>query len=140
VNWFTPYWIAYYLVYVVCVGYGIWRFWGLLQKDDWLYPLAAIFGVSLGAALLVAIMVEVTGKMVLLIPAAVKKIRNEGVEEGIEIGREEGREIGREETLGDQRKRRAEAYRRFGVEVDGVRMLPDTPEVEEFLSGTSEKS
>jgi hypothetical protein len=40
----------------------------------------------------------------------------------------------------DQRKREEEAYRRFGVEVDGVRMLPDTPEVEEFLSGTSEKS
>ena len=26
--------------------------------------------------------------------------------------------------------RRAEALERFGVEVDGVRMLPDTPEVQ----------
>lgn len=32
-----------------------------------------------------------------------------------------------------QRARRREAYDRFGVEVDGVRMLPDTPEVREFL-------
>ena len=32
-----------------------------------------------------------------------------------------------------QRARRREAYSRFGVEVDGVRMLPDTPEVREFL-------
>ena len=31
------------------------------------------------------------------------------------------------------RNRRREAYTRFGVEVDGVRMLPDTPEVREFL-------
>jgi uncharacterized protein (DUF58 family) len=95
-----------------------------LQKDDWLYPLAAIFGSSVGTALLLAIIVEVTGRVVLLIPAAIKKIKEEAKEEERE----------------DQRKRRAEAYRRFGVEVDGVRMLPDTPEVEEFLSGTSEKS
>ena len=32
-----------------------------------------------------------------------------------------------------QRARRREAMSRFGVEVDGVRMLPDTPEVREFL-------
>ena len=28
------------------------------------------------------------------------------------------------------RARRAEALERFGVEVDGVKMLPDTPEVQ----------
>lgn len=32
-----------------------------------------------------------------------------------------------------QRARRREAMSRFGVEVDGVRVLPDTPEVREFL-------
>ena len=32
-----------------------------------------------------------------------------------------------------QRSRRREAMSRFGVEVNGVRMLPDTPEVREFL-------
>ena len=34
-----------------------------------------------------------------------------------------------------QRARREEALGRFGVEVDGVRMLPDTPEVRTFLDG-----
>lgn len=38
-------------------------------------------------------------------------------------------ERGREQ----QRARRREAMSRFGIEVDGVRMLPDTPEVREFL-------
>ena len=39
------------------------------------------------------------------------------------------REEGREECL----KRWDEAYARFGIEVDGVLMLPLTPEVERFL-------
>ena len=51
----------------------------------------------------------------LLIPAAIKKLKDEG-----------RREM-------DERLR--EAFQKFGVEVDGVRMLPDTPEVEEFLRG-----
>lgn len=34
-----------------------------------------------------------------------------------------------------QRARRREAMSRFGVEVDGIRMLPDTPEVQRFLDG-----
>jgi uncharacterized protein (DUF58 family) len=34
-----------------------------------------------------------------------------------------------------QRARRQEVLARFGVEVDGVRMLPDTPEVQRFLDG-----
>ena len=95
-----------------------------MQKDDWLYPLAAIFGSSVGTALLLAIIVEVTGRVVLLIPAAIKKIKEEAKEEERE----------------DQRKRMAEALRRFGVEKDGVTTLTITPEILKFLSGTSEKS
>ena len=34
-----------------------------------------------------------------------------------------------------QRARRREAMSRFGVEVDGIRMLPDTPEVQRFMDG-----
>ena len=52
-------------------------------------------------------------------------------ERGLKQGREEGREEGRER----QRERRREAMSRFGVEVNGVRMLPDTPEVRIFLDG-----
>ena len=52
--------------------------------------------------------------MVLLIPQAVKKIMDRGRRE--------------------QRDRTEDAYKRFGVEVDGVVMLPRTPEVKEFLN------
>lgn len=48
-------------------------------------------------------------------------------ERGLKQGREEGRET--------QRERRREAMSRFGVEVNGIRMLPDTPEVRIFLDG-----
>ena len=57
--------------------------------------------------------------MVLLIPDAVKKIKAQG--------------------RAEQRKRNQEAYERFGVEVNGVLMLPNTLEVAEFLSGDSEQ-
>ena len=45
--------------------------------------------------------------------------------------REEGRREAHEELL----KRWNDAFDRFGVEVDGVLMLPWTPEVERFLRG-----
>ena len=31
-----------------------------------------------------------------------------------------------------------QALERFGVEVNGVRMLPDTPEVQKFLDGEAD--
>ena len=68
--------------------------------------------------------------MALLIPKAVRKIRDEGRAEGLVEGRAEEQEI--------QRRRREEAYRRFGIDVDGVRSLPDTPEVRDFLAGKGE--
>lgn len=48
----------------------------------------------------------------------------------IKKAREEGRREAREECL----KRWHEAFDRFGVEVDGVLMLPLTLEVKRFLS------
>ena len=42
---------------------------------------------------------------------------------------------GRKEGQNNQRKREEEAYARFGVEVNGVLMLPKTPEVDRFLAG-----
>ena len=65
--------------------------------------------------------------MVLLIPARVKKLKEEGREEGPELGKAAERQA--------QLIRRKEALERFGIEVNGVRMLPDTPEVDEFLTG-----
>ena len=48
------------------------------------------------------------------------------VERGIKRGMEQAR------------SRRKEALSRFGVEVNGVRMLPDTPEVQRFLDGETD--
>ncbi len=126
------YWVVYYLVYAACAAFFLSRRWAILFQDgtDYIHILAAIFGASAGIALLFAIAAEVTGRMVLLIPQAVKKIMEKGRAEGRIEGRAEGRTEGRAE----QRNRREEAYRRFGVEVDGVKMLPMTPEVEEFLN------
>ena len=55
----------------------------------------------------------------LLIPAAVRKLKRQG--------------------RAERDARYQEAYRRFGVEVDGVVMLPDTPEVQAFLDDESEE-
>ena len=56
-----------------------------------IYLLAAIFGVAAGAASAVAIIVEVAGRLMLLIPAAARKIPEEGREQGREEGRMEER-------------------------------------------------
>ena len=88
-------------------------------SEDWLTLLAAVFGVAAGISLTFAIVAELGGRMVLLIPDAIRKIR----------------EAERKEQRKAQKRRRREAYQRFGVEVNGVVMLPQTPEVEAFLNG-----
>ena len=52
--------------------------------------------------------------MVLWAPARIRKLKREGRKE--------------------QRDRTKEAYEKFGIEINGVVMLPRTPEVEEFLA------
>ena len=52
--------------------------------------------------------------------------------------REEGRAEGRAEERERRRKQEEEAYARFGVEVNGVLMLPRSPEVQRFLGGEDE--
>ena len=138
------YWIVYYLVYVAGVGLGVWLYqhrlhWERVRDGDGIYLLAAIFGVSVGIALLAAISVEVTGRMVLLIPRAWNKLKEDSRREGRKEGREAGREEGREEARQESSERLKEAYERFGIEVDGVLTLPRTPEVERFLSGESDR-
>ena len=100
-------------------------------QEDWVSLLADILGVALAGAVAFTIFSEVLGKMVLLIPKAVRKIRDEG--------RAEGQAEGRAEEQEAQRRRREEAYRKFGIDVDGVRSLPDTQEVRDFLAGKGER-
>ena len=83
------YWIIYYLVYLAVSGAGLWYYWPRLlwywrqpvMENDSVDLLAAIFGAAVGTALGVAILLEVGGRMVLLIPAAVKKLKAEGRQE-----------------------------------------------------------
>ena len=116
------YWIAYYLCYVAIAVLGWWLNrerlqWSQLLREDQVYLAAAILGAAAGIALLAAIILEVTGRMVLLIPKAWNRAKREG--------------------RAEQRKLEDEAYKRFGVEMDGVLVLPRTPEVERFLAGES---
>ena len=95
------YWIIYYLVYLGLSGAGLWRYWPRLlwywrqpvMQDDSIYLLAAIFGTAAGIALGIAILLEVGGRMVLLIPAAVKKIKAEGRKEGRKEERQRTRAV-----------------------------------------------
>ena len=77
---FGKYWVAYYLVFLVSVIFLTWRHWDALRWNDesYVFLLAAIFGMSAGLAAIVAVFVEVIGTVVLLIPARVKKLRDEG--------------------------------------------------------------
>ena len=103
-------------------------------QEDWVSLLADILGVALAGAVAFTIFSEVLGKMVLLIPKAVRKIRDEGRAEG----QAEGLAAGRAEEQEAQRRRREEALRRFGVEENGVRRLTFTQEVLDFLDGKGE--
>ena len=80
------YWIVYYLVYVISIGICVRIFraeiFGTdIQKIERLFLLAAIVGLSAGIAVLAVILVEVTVRMVLLIPSAWRKAKGEGREE-----------------------------------------------------------
>ncbi len=114
------YWAVYYLAYVGGVAAGLWRYWQRLTADDGILWLAAIFGASAGSALLVAILLEVTGRMVLLIPAAIKKLKAEGRKE--------------------ERQRIVNALRQTGVRENGtteVRLT--TAEVIKIVNGESDE-
>ena len=84
------YWGAYYLVYVAGVALLVYHFrrelpfltTGQLDLRQ-LFTIGAVFAVAGGTALFVAIIVEVTGRMVLLIPRAWNRAKD--------IGRAEGR-------------------------------------------------
>ena len=117
------YWVAYYLVYVVGVAVGLWHYWPRLLGNDGILWLAAVFAVSAGIALLAAIFLEVFGRMVLLIPAAIKKLK------------EEGRAEGRAEARREERQRIAEVLRQLGTREDGSIQITLTPEVLKLLTG-----
>lgn len=108
---------AVYVVSLVAGAMALWLYWDAWRLDSVIPVLADVTTVSVGVALLATILKEAVWNMVL----AGMKIRQ---------WREEGRK--------GQLKREDEAYARFGVEVNGVLMLPRTPEVQRFLAGEDE--
>ena len=119
-----------YVVSLVACSLAWWLYWDAWLLDSLLPDLAIITTVSAGVALLATILKEVVWYMVLA-GMKIKQLREEGRKEGIEQGIERERKR--------RRKREEEARAKFGVEVDGVLMLPQTPEVERFLSGEDEQ-
>ena len=126
-----------YVVSLAACSLAWWLYWDAWRLDNLLPDLAIITTVSAGVALLATIIKEAVWNMVLA-GMKIRQWREEGRVEGRVEGREEGRVEGREEGTENQRKREEEAYARFGVEVNGVLMLPKTPEVERFLAGEDE--
>ena len=117
--------IFYCAVYVASLAAGslaLWLYWGAWRLDNLMPQLANVTTVSAGAALLAAILKEAGWNMVL----AAMKIK-------------EWKEQARKEEHERQLKREQEAFARFGIEVNGVLMLPKTPEVERFLAGEPEE-
>ena len=111
-----------YVVSLAACSLAWWLYWDAWRLDSLLRDLAIITTVSAGVALLATILKEAVWNMVL----AGMKIRQ---------WREEGRKRGIEQERERRRKRDKEARAKFGIEVDGVLVLPQTPEVERFLDG-----
>ena len=123
------YWIGYYAVYLVAVLVLLYRHnWTLAQWDD-VELLSAVFSTAVGYALLTVVVVEVLGKVVLIIPNTVRFIMNKGRAEGHAEGRKEGRVEGRAEGQKAERKRTRLALR----EARDRGIAPDSPELEQFL-------
>ena len=110
------YWVIYFQAYLAAVALLLWHYWGDLTGGDRLvrvYLLAAIFGAAAGGSAVFTVIVEAGGYLVLLIPARIKKLKDEGRKE--------------------RDRRFDEAVERFSRDVNGVRMLPLTPNVRRFL-------
>ena len=130
------YWMIYHLSYLVFAAILLWLYrYSPRWQEDWISLLVDILGLALAGATTLNILLEVLEPVVLLIPKAFRRIKNEGLVEGQALGREEGLVEGQAKERQAQSRRREEAYRRFGIEVDGVRVLPDTQEIRDFLDG-----
>lgn len=77
------YWVIYYIVFLAVLAFLLSRHWGALNWDNesHIFLLAAIFGLSAGVALTFTICTELGGRMVLLIPEAVRKLKDAGRQE-----------------------------------------------------------
>lgn len=141
------YWVIYYLVYLAVAGAGLWQYWPRLLwywrqpvlQDDSIYLLAAIFGAAAGTALSTAIILEVSGRMVLLIPATVRKIKAQGHAEGKVEGREEGIEVGRDKGRAEERQRINAAFAELDIpEGDEGPIVLDRAKFRKIMNGDAQ--
>ena len=122
------YWMIYHLSYLVFAAILLWMYrYSPRWQEDWISLLVDILGLALAGATTLNILLEVLEPVVLLIPKAFRSIKNLGREGGLVEGQAKERQA--------QSRRREEAYRRFGFDRDGVRYLPDTQEIRDFLDG-----
>ena len=113
---------AVFVLSVTSCSIALWLYWEAWWLDDLVQQVANVSSLSVGVALLATILKEAGSFMVL----AAMKIK-------------EWQDKARKQALAERRKREQEAYEKFGVEVDGVLMLPWTPEVERFLEEDAEE-
>ena len=137
--------IFYCTVFVISLAatsLALWLYWDTWRLNSLIPALSNVFTVSAGIALLTTILKEAGWYMVLATIKA-KDLKEEGRKEGHKEGHKEGIAEGIKEGIkeGEERRQRREdeAYAKFGVEVNGVLMLPRTPEVQRFLSGEPEE-
>ena len=117
---------AVYLVALAPCSLCLWLYWDAWRLDGLKSQIGDVSSASVGIAFLATIWREGAHSMVLATMRAIKL-------------KEEGRKEGRKEERERRRRRYEEALVKYGVEVDGVLMLPHTPEVREFLEQEPEE-
>ena len=143
------YWVVYYLVYAVGVATGLALYWPEITgyytpKDERLFLLAGIVGLAAGTALMSVIIVEVTGRMVLLIPAAWRKAKAEGHAEGhaegLVEGHAEGLVEGHAEGRADEHDRIQSIISQFGqIDPDTGTITLGTEAQEQLRNGIGKR-
>jgi hypothetical protein len=89
------YWIVYYLLYLgFCCILSVWNHGELLGGSDRIQLLAALMGVSAGTSLLIIVVIELGGRVVLLIPARVNSLIDKGRREQLNRTEEAFRKLG----------------------------------------------
>ena len=121
---------AVYLISLTTCVLALWLYWDAWRLENLIAQIGNVSSASVGIAFLATICREAGWSMVLATMRAIK-LKEEARKEGQAEGRKEERER--------RRKREEEAYEKFGVEVNGVLMLPRTPEVQRFLDGNTEE-
>ena len=113
---------AVYLISLTACALSLWLYWDAWRLDNLIAQTGNVSSASVGIAFLATICREAGWSMVLATMRAIKL-------------KEEARKEGRKEERKRRRKQYEAALAKFGVEVEGVLMLPQTPEVREFLEG-----